>query len=168
MDFLVTTSGDLIMDEQKAGNQFSLSFRRAEAKGLTVSFHLLNETPTVENKGLLVTFDRDHNSDLKHHAKVIMNLEEKVQRLRLALMTEKGSLVRKSDHGSLLYMYKHRDIHSTQVLEGIEQSVLEVAKKILTNPIVKASPAKGVGNLYFHNVLIQVFEENQMIFKFHL
>lgn len=168
MDFLLTKSGDLIMDEQKTGNQFSLSFRRAETKGLTVSFHLLNETPTVENKGLLVTFDRDQNSDLRHHAKVIMNLEEKVQRLKLALMTERGSLVRRTTQGSLLYMYKHKDIHSTSVLEGIEKAVLEVANKILVNPIVKAAPAKGTGGLYFHNVLIQVFEENQMIYKFQL
>ena len=168
MDFKISKSGDLIMEEKKTGSEFSLSFRRSENKGFSLSFHLLNETPHVENKGLLITFDRNNNSDLKRHAKVIMNLEEKIQRLKIALITEKGSLIRRDQQGSILYQYKHKDIHSAEVLDGIQRTVLDVARKILSNPIVVVSPSKGVGNLYFHNVLVQVFEENQMIFRFYV
>ncbi|MGG2085303.1 hypothetical protein [Lysinibacillus pakistanensis] len=168
MDFKVSNSGDLVLEEKTRSRQFELTYRISEVPGLEVSLHVLNEKVLKENKGLKLTFDVMKNSDLSQNAKVIRDVEEKIQLIKIALMTELGELVNKPGLGSLLKLYKHKDIHSISNLNKIKVTVINVIQRILENPTVKAVPQNGAGNLYFHNVSIYIYENKVQIFKFYI
>lgn len=168
MDFKISNSGDLVLEEKTRSKQLELMFRVSEVPGLEISFHILNEKAPIENKGLKLTFDVMKDSDLSQNAKVIRDIEEKIQLIKIALMTELGELVNKPGLGSLLKLYKHKDIHSTSNLNNIETTVMNVVQKILDDPTVKVIPQNGAGNLYFHNVSIYIYENKVQIFKFYI
>lgn len=168
MDFQISASGDLVMEEKTRSKQLELTFRVSEAPGIEVSFHILNEKTPIENKGLKFTFDVTKDSDLSQNVKVIRDIEEKVQLIQIALMTELGELINKQGLGSLLRLYKHTDIHSETNLNQIKSSVLNAVQRILDEPSVKAVPQNGTGNLYFHNVAIYIYENKTQIFKFYI
>lgn len=168
MDFSLTSSGDLLFERKTAQRQLALSFRVGEHKGLTLKFHVLNEKQERENKGLCLTFKQVAKSDLTHQAKVILDVEEKIQRIRLALSTQKGDIRKKESFGSLLGAYKHMDIHDSNVQANIQRTVLEAVDGLLQKPSVKVIPEKGQGSLYFHNVSVYIFEDKIQLFKFYL
>lgn len=168
MDFQISASGDLVMEERARSKQLEIAFRVSKSPGIEVSFHVLNEKTPIENKGLKFTFDVTKDSDLSQNVKVIREIEEKIQLIQIALMTELGELVNKKGLGSLLRLYKHTDIHSEVNLNQIKASVLNAIQKILDEPSVKVVPQNGVGNLYFHNVSIYIYENKTQIFKFYL
>lgn len=168
MDFKISNTGDLVLEDKARSKQLEVTFRVSEFPGLEVSFHVLNEKEPVENKGLKFTFDVTKDSDLSQNVKVIRDVEEKIQLIRIALMTELGELVNKPGLGSLLKLYKHKDIHSETNLSDIKTTVLKCVQGILDEPSVKVIPQNGAGNLYFHNVSIYIYESKTQIFKFYL
>lgn len=168
MDFKISDTGDLVLEEKTRSKQLEVTFRVSEIPGLEVSFHILNEKKPIENKGLKFTFDVTKDSDLSQNVKVIRDVEEKIQLIKIALMTELGELVNKPGLGSLLKLHKHEDIHSEENLEGIKATVLKCVQGILDEPSVKVMPQNGAGNLYFHNVAIYIYESKTQIFKFYI
>ncbi|MEK5433959.1 hypothetical protein MKY88_24465 [Lysinibacillus sp. FSL R7-0073] len=168
MDFKVSNSGDLVLEKKTRSRQLELTYRISEVPGLDISFHVLNGKVPIANKGLKLSFDVMKDSDLSKNAKVIRDVEEKIQLIRIALITELGELVNKPGLGSLLKLYKHKDIHSISNLNNIKETVMNVVQSILENPKVKAVPQNGAGNLYFHNVSIYIYENKVQIFKFYI
>lgn len=168
MDFKIGNTGDLVLENKARSSQLEVTFRVSKHPGLEVSFHILNEKKPIKNKGLKFTFDVTKDSDLSQNAKVIRDIEEKIQLIRITLMTELGELVNKPGLGSLLKLYKHKDIHSEENLNEIKSTVLKCIEGILDEPSVKAIPQNGAGNLYFHNVSIYIYENKTQIFKFYL
>lgn len=168
MDFQISESGDLVLEEQVSSSQLSIAFRISDNPGIEISFHILSEEANVENKGLKIQFETIKDSDLSQRVKVIRNIEEKIQLIRIALMTELGELVNKKELGSLLKLYKHKDIHDRNNLRFIQTTILDCISNILTEPTVRVIPQNGVGNLYFHNVAVYIYEEQVQIFKFYV
>lgn len=168
MDFLLSKSGDIVMEETVQQEGLTISYLISEHDTLAIKFHVLNEIDYPENEGLLITFIQSDKSDLTYHSKVITTLEEKIQLIRLSLETEKGQLSRRKDFGSLLKEQKHKDIHDTKNLAIIKKTVEETVSQYLDNPTVQVKPANGVGHLYYHNVEIKIYENDTQIFKFYL
>ena len=168
MDFAVSLSGDLILEEQQQSNRLAIEFRIADNPGLVIDFHMLGEPEAAENKGMMISFVQGEKSDLTYKGKVIEDIEEKIQLIRLSLMTELGQLPRRTAFGSKLLQQRHQDIHDVKNLSIIKSTTEEIARKILSNPTVSVAPGKGSGNLYFHNVEIRIYEDNIQIFKFHI
>jgi phage baseplate assembly protein W len=168
MDFEITPSGDLVLEDKTRGKQLEVTFRVSKFPGLGISFHILNEKAPIENKGLKFTFDVTKDSELSQNVKVIRDVEEKIQLIQIALMTELGELVNNPGVGTLLKLYKHKDIHSETNLNNIKATVLKAVQNVLDEPSVRVVPQNGAGNLYFHNVSIYIYESKAQIFKFYI
>lgn len=168
MDFAISKSGDLIMEEASGNNRLGISFQITEHPGLCIDFHVLGEAVRPKNNGLMISFVQGEKSDLTYYAKVIENIDEKIQLIRMALMTELGQLPRRKAFGSRLSAQRHQDIHDAKNLSIIRSTTEGIVSRFLSNPSVVVAPSKGVGNLYFHNVEIRIYEDNMQIFKFQI
>ena len=154
--------------EKQQNSRLGINFRITENEGFAINFHVLSETVYPENNGLMISFVQGEKSDLTHNVKVIDTIDEKIQLIRIALMTELGQLPRRDTFGSSLSRQRHQDIHDTKNLAVIQSTTEGIVSRFLNNPSVTVKPARGVGNLYFHNVEIRIYEDNMQIFKFHI
>ncbi|MED1125345.1 hypothetical protein [Bacillus atrophaeus] len=168
IDFAITPSGDLIFDEFDEPKGFKLGFRIADNKGLNIKFHVLDHKVSVEKAPLKIDFSTKQKTGVSHKAALVNDNDQKLQRIRIALMTERGELPSRETVGSRLSLTRHDNLFDPANLSRIQQFVMESISGILSSPEVIAKPELGVGNFYSQTVGVYIYEEGLLIFKFHV
>ncbi len=169
MDFAITSSGDLILEEFNELKKFKLSFRMSENKGFNLRFSTPNQLDYIEKKQFKLSFTNKKTSSNTYKASSVDSVQEKAQQIRIALTTERGELLKRIRVGSKLYMIKHENLHDSQNLRLIEDITKEALKDILNENItIMAKPEKSTGNFYCSNISVYIYYENHLIFKFYI
>ena len=168
IDFAITPQGDLIFEEFEEPKSFKLSFRITENKGLNVKFHVLDQKPKQQKSDFNLSFITKQKTGVTHKAALVNDIEQKLQRIRIALTTERGELPSRQSIGSKLSLARHENINDPSNLRRIENYVSEAVAGILTSPEVIAKPEKGTGNFYCQTVGIYIYENGLLIFKFYI
>jgi hypothetical protein len=168
IDFAITPSGDLIFGEFEEPKGFKLDFRVAESKGLNIKFHMLEQKAPPKEGPFKVSFTTKQRTGVTHKATLVSKTEQKIQRIRIALSTERGELPSREYVGSRISLVRHGILHEPTNLRKIEEFVLEAIAGVLVSPEVIAKPVRGIGNFYCQTVGIYIYERNILVFKFQI
>ena len=167
IDVLISNSGDFVTKNTNIGPKLHIVWEETNYPALHISFETgrnLND-PTVTTDGLHIKFYVDRSSSLKSgcgcHGK-----KELKQRVICLLRTETGEVSGDSTYGTTVKTYKHQDIYSNEVVNGIQNIVLSAVKDLLSNP--KVVVKKELNDEWFgtENLNVYVYDGNKEIFDF--
>ena len=168
MDVMINQSGDLVMESLPKAERFKLSFRLSQSPGLAVSFHMIDREPPQVSAPLVLSFKHTHELDHGERAATVSGRDETVQRIRIALLTERGSLPSMDDFGSMLSVSRHKELLNEGNLVKIEEYVREAIRNVIVPSSVIVRPEKGTGNFYAQTVGIYIYENEILLFNFQL
>ena len=169
IDFSITETGDLYLEpfEQKT-QVFRLSFRLSNESSFRLSFHTGWQEEKKSDAQFRLSFKTKAKKDNTVLARAVTGIEEKVQRIRLALMTELGELEARPNIGSKLSLFKHENRYDKDVLDRIQSYVQDALVDILPDIQVVAKPERGKGYLYAQNVNLYIYNQGKLIFTFSI
>lgn len=170
IDFAITPNGDLILEEQHQPEGLKISFRIAERKGLNIKFHIAEQKPfkPKDESAFKLSFMVEQKTKTAHKAKLVKDIEMKIQRIRIALMTERGELPERENVGSRLHLIRHENLYDRENLKIIEELVAEAIADILPEARIIAKPERGRGVFYAQNINIYIYNQGTLIFKFYI
>lgn len=172
IDFAINNKGDLTFDRYSPINIFKLSFRTTKYPIFQIQF--LQEDQHIErdikDNCFVVKFITTNLNDKKHKQnKAIHNLDELRQRVMIALRTEENELTDSNLLGSKLYIYKHKDILSLDVQQGIIDTITNYLNNMLDgiyNIEVKVIPKKIDNPFFCQNLSIYIFLNDELLYDF--
>lgn len=168
IDFEISPEGDLLFEKFEPPQGFKLGFRIAESPGLTIKFHVSDQKDLEGAGHFKLSFLTKQKTGLSHKASLVNDNEQKLQRIRIALTTERGELPSREWIGSRLSLTRHEDLYDDSNLRRIEEYVGEAIQGILSSPEVIAKPERGVGHFYCQTVGVYIYENDILIFKFFI
>jgi phage baseplate assembly protein W len=168
-DFAINETGDLLfMNRNDKYTALKIKFNISQTKAQKISFL------TEESNNIL------HNSD--NYLKIMFDIEDAQskttilaykdddalsQLIAVVLNEAKGELPYRTDEGSELSTYKHKNINSV-LLSNLENYLKSFLSSYLNNPSVTAKPNISYTNGYKQVVDIYVYNNNDLLLKYTL
>lgn len=169
VDFAISNSGDLILEEQERSSRFRLDFRLAEFPGLAIKFFQRKPLEQLPPGSFKLTFDvKAHSKEAAYRAAIVEDLKEAAQRVIIQLRTELTELPARQTVGSKLRTVKHERLSNTANIANIEAMTLDAVKDIVSNAAVIAKPEFGVGTFYCQNVNVYIYSNDELFYKFSI
>jgi hypothetical protein len=170
IDFALTNTGDLIVDQQESFPVFCLQWRDSAFSIFNMSFLQKQEKDKRTPEGIFeFNFDASSATNReKKNTRSIHGLEELKQRLIILFRTEEGACPLNTNLGSKLVIQKHKDINSMPVLQEIQRIVKEKINDLVEDPAVVIKVEKSDSAFFCQNVSIYIYQNNELIFKFEV
>ena len=172
IDLLINNQGDLILDKYRPLSKFKISFRQSKYPIFKIDFFQNTDYIRTDNSSFKIQFK---TTNLVAHEDImnptIHDIEELKQRIMILLRTEYKELNNNNLIGSKLYTYKHEDILSESVKNGIIDTITEELKTIVDNDTiikVTVSPELIDGPFYCQNLNIYIFLNDNLVYNFNL
>lgn len=167
IDFQINDKGDLVIEEAMPTSIFKLDFRISENSDFKLMFHIGEQRDFVSDAQFKISFDIG-KEEKRSKIETVQDEEMKIQKIRMALMTERGELSSFARFGSRLFLFKNDNLFSDETMRRIEDSVKESIAHISKDAVVKAKPEIGTGNFYAQTVGVYIYENSRLIYRFRL
>lgn len=169
VDFAISNSGDLILEEQEKLSKFRIDFRIAEYPGLAIRFFQRKPLEQMPPGDFKLTFHtKAHSKEIAGRAAIVEDLKAAAQRVMIQLRTELTELPARQAVGSKLRTIKHERLNSAANIASIEAMTLEAVKDIVNNAEVVAKAEFGVGTFYCQNVNVYIYSNDELFYKFSI
>lgn len=166
IDFKLDDHGDIVIKEAHAYNRFNIAFNPNKLDNcLRISFH--TEVMNKEQRApFAMTFYVSNKNENLKTVQTVRDIESKVQLIRIRAMTEYGELSNRADVGSDISKTRHGNLYDADHIETIRRYVVEMIKDLLTDYEVIVQPKNTEGNLYCHNMGVDIISEGKNIYSF--
>lgn len=173
IDFKVSDEGDLVIGHKKELPQLRFSFHVTDQPVFHLTFDQKMEYAREEHEGFHLQFATyNHNIQSPAIVRSVINDEWVQQYIRNLLRTEYGELRNRDTFGSHLYQQKHKNLIQADTISAIQDTVkneLEKTFDLYESDIrVVASSEKVEGPFYCQNMMIYIFEDEDLIYQFPL
>lgn len=161
IDFNLSESGDIILNDSNKNNKFKMSFRIINNRGFNLLFTTVNNNVKDIESDFRINFSVSNNITHSTKAESIRNLDVIGQCIKNDLMTESGE-VHDIDLGSDIYMLKHENKFDSYIIEEIKNRIRESANKFIDfeYDIKLRHNRKEISNLRFNNIDVYIIDNN--------
>jgi phage gp46-like protein len=94
--------------------------------------------------------------------------DSKIQAIKIRLQTTLGDIAGNTDIGSKLELVKHKESTDESVLSSIKTYVTEAIADIISDPEIIIKPVVSISNGYEQKVIIYIYENEMLIYKYDL
>lgn len=171
IDFKLNNSGDIILENKKNFNKFTLTFIKSEFPTFKTNFQIMLDKKNIlkdKEKYFKLSFNTDFNKDKKIKFKTIQEEDELKQRIMIKLRTELGEIYHNQNFGSSINIYRH-DIINDTTLSLLSSLALDTIKNITNDEYkVTAKQVKRKNSFSTENINLYIFKNNELFLTFEL
>lgn len=170
-DFKINDSGDIILDEVTDSAKFKIQFGINKANMFKVSFDCkpiqIREENLIDKFHIQFKTANLNDSLVSYKAKMVSDLEETAQLVKMRLRTSEEESGRDSLNSTLQKLKHTMNIDSSDLYAQIETLIANKINDIIDNPIVTAVYKKGTGNFYCQNISVSIYnQDNDLIYEY--
>ena len=169
IDFKLNQSGDIILEQKKKLDIFTLSFINSVNPVFKTNFHIsgkINKNNFKQN--FCLTFTTDNKNEEEKNITTINFDDEIRQRIMIKLRTELDSLFHHKEFGSTINIQRHKIINE-QNLGLLETAALEAIQNITQDTYrVSAKQVKRNNHFVTENINLYIYKNEELFFIFEL
>lgn len=168
IDFQLTESGDIAMEESMEEQQCKVSFYISDANVQRISF--ITEGKSSSNENYAQQKIRFFTTDKPRHAiqcTTAENMQEKMQAIRLYLMTELMDIPYDREYGSLLFKQRHNILRNSDTYSEVSRIITKVVNEYMPTARVEILDTEGSrGYFAFSMYTVNLYDEDELITSF--
>jgi hypothetical protein len=169
VDFAINENGDLVFEDSNQNySHLHLKFNISKNNIQKVSFAIRKGERLIHSSDdyLKVSFFLKGNEQ-NIITKLYKDDDALIQLIKLQLKDNLGELAYRTEDGSLLNSFKHRNINE-ETLTELENYLTEFLSSYLFNPIVKVTPNINYINGYKQEILIDIYNNEDHLLSYTL
>lgn len=167
-DFMLDNNGDILFLQNDAeNNKFKINFYKTNFKVLNIKFDIDNCYTEEENHMFLVKF----NLENKKNNKKILEVTDRnyvIQKILINLKTSLGQLPKRTEIGSTLELFYHKNIYDETVHKELEKVIAQAIGNLIDNYSIDIKPYVNTTNGYTPMINIYVYSNNELYFKYEM